>query len=167
MESKIVMVVKIFLFSLALGWSIHMIGDSFAAQVNETRIVQEKDTLLILEEEKTSLGEVRWVTATYYNPVPEQCNSNPLITASGRKIDLEKLRKEEIKWIAVSRDLLKTYKYGDVVRITCEHDPSIDGDYVIADTMNERFENMIDLLWHPDKKGKGKWKNVQIQKVLN
>lgn len=167
MESKIVLVVKIFLFSLALGWSIHMIGDSFAAQVYETRTVQENDTLLILEEEETNLGEVRWVTATYYNPVPEQCNSNPLITASGRKIDLEKLRKEEIKWIAVSRDLLKTYKYGDVVRITCEHDPSINGDYVIADTMNERFENMIDLLWHPDKKGKGKWKNVQIRKVLN
>ena len=166
MESKIIVVVKIFLFSLALGWSIHKIEDSYATRVNdETRIVQ--DTLLILEEEETNLGEVRWVTATYYNPVPEQCNSNHLITASGRKIDLEKLRKEEIKWIAVSRDLLKTYKYGDVVRVTCEHDPSINGDYVVTDTMNERFKNKIDLLWHPDKKGKGKWKNVQIRKVLN
>ena len=168
MESKIILVLKIFLISLVLGLTIHKIMDSLVQkEIDEVEILQE-DTLQAPEEEENVLGEdVRIVTATYYHPVPEQCDSDPLTTASGKKIDLEKLERGEIKWIAVSRDLLGTYEFGDIVKITCEHDPSINGEYEVTDTMNERFENTIDLLWHTSKKGKGKWKNVQISKVTD
>lgn len=160
METKVILVLRILLFSIALGWLLHIIGD--AVQETEATVQLNQDTLLITEEE---IGDVKIVTATYYNPVKEQCNSNPLITASGKEIDIELLEKGELKWIAVSRDLLKIYKYGDIVRITCDHDPSINGDYEITDTMHERFKNKIDLLWPVGMKGKGKWEGVQIAKL--
>lgn len=167
METKVILVLRILLFSIALGWSLHIIGDTVFLKNQETEAIVQlnQDTLLATEEEE--IGEVRIVTATYYNPVKEQCNSNPLITASGKKINIELLENGELKWIAVSRDLLKIYKYGDIVRITCDHDPSINGDYEITDTMHERFENTIDLLWPVGMKGKGKWEGVQIAKIIN
>ena len=165
METKVILVLRILLFSIALGWLLHIIGDTVFLKNQETEAIVQlnQDTLLVTEEE---IGEVRIVTATYYNPVKEQCNSNPLITASGKKINIELLEKGELKWIAVSRDLLRIYKYGDIVRITCDHDPSINGDYEITDTMHERFENTIDLLWPVGMKGKGKWEGVQIAKLI-
>lgn len=167
METKVILVLRILLFSIALGWSLHIIGDTVFLKNQETEVTVQlnQDTLLVTEEEE--IGEVRIVTATYYNPVKEQCNSNPLITASGKKINIELLENGELKWIAVSRDLLRIYKYGDIVRITCDHDPSINGDYEITDTMHERFENTIDLLWPVGMKGKGKWEGVQIAKIIN
>ena len=161
METKVILVLRILLFSIALGWLLHIIGDT--VQETEATVQLNQDTLLITEEE---IGDVKIVTATYYNPVKEQCNSNPLITASGKEIDIELLEKGELKWIAVSRDLLRIYKYGDIVRITCDHDPSINGDYEITDTMHERFENKIDFLWPVGMKGKGKWEGVQIAKII-
>ena len=162
METKVILVLRILLLSIALGWLLHIIGDTVFLK-KEAIVQLGQDTLLVTEEE---IGEVRIVTATYYNPVKEQCNSNPLITASGKKINIELLEKGELKWIAVSRDLLRIYKYGDIVRITCDHDPSINGDYEITDTMHERFENKIDLLWPVGMKGKGKWEGVQIAKII-
>ena len=164
METKVILVLRILLFSIALGWLLHIIGDTVFLKNQETEAIVQlnQDTLLVTEEE---IGEVRIVTATYYNPVKEQCDSNPLITASGKKINIELLESGELKWIAVSRDLLRIYKYGDIVRITCDHDPSINGDYEITDTMHERFENTIDLLWPVGMKGKGKWEGVQIAKI--
>jgi 3D (Asp-Asp-Asp) domain-containing protein len=165
MKTKVILVLQILLFSIALGWLLHIIGDT-VNQETEAIVQLGQDTLLVTEEEEEEIGEVRIVTATYYNPVKEQCNSEPLITASGKEINMELLEKGELKWIAVSRDLLRIYKYGDIVRITCDHDPSIDGDYEITDTMHERFENTIDLLWPVGMKGKGKWEGVQIAKVI-
>lgn len=165
METKVILVLRILLFSIALGWLLHIIGDTVFLKNQETEAIVQlnQDTLLVTEQE---IGEVRIVTATYYNPVKEQCDSNPLITASGKEINIELLENGELKWIAVSRDLLRIYKYGDIVRITCDHDPSINGDYEITDTMHERFENTIDLLWPVGMKGKGKWEGVQIAKII-
>jgi len=165
METKVILVLRILLFSIAIGWLLHIIGDTVFLKNQETEAIVQlnQDTLLVTEEE---IGEVKIVTATYYNPVKEQCDSNPLITASGKEINVELLEKGELKWIAVSRDLLRIYKYGDIVRITCDHDPSINGDYEITDTMHERFENTIDLLWPVGMKGKGKWEGVQIAKLI-
>lgn len=165
METKVILVLRILLFSIALGWLLHIIGDTVFLKNQETEAIVQlnQDTLLVTEEE---IGEVKIVTATYYNPVKEQCDSNPLITASGKEINIELLEKGELKWIAISRDLLRIYKYGDIVRITCDHDPSINGDYEITDTMHERFENTVDLLWPVGMKGKGKWEGVQIAKII-
>lgn len=82
------------------------------------------------------------VTATMYMPTVGQCDSTPLVTACGKKINPKKA--SEHKWIAVSRDLLKVFKYGDKVQLTNAGDK--DGVYTITDTMNKRFKNKIDIL---------------------
>lgn len=110
----------------------------------------------------------RKVTATRYNPVESQCNSQPLITADMSKISLSKLKRGKIRWIAVSRDLRKIYKYGDVVEIKAKKgdDNSINGLYEVHDTMNKRFTDRIDILTHIDNPhGQGKWEEVSIRLV--
>ena len=110
----------------------------------------------------------RKVTATRYNPVESQCNSQPLITADMSKISLSKLKRGEIRWIAVSQDLRKVYKYGDVVEIKAKDgdDKSINGLYEVHDTMNKRFTDRIDILTHIDNPhGQGKWEEVSIRLV--
>ncbi len=143
------------IISISLGYTAHLILD------RET----EDDTSLTSKEDLCENLPGHYVSATYYNPVAEQCWGDPLVTASGKRIDLEKLKRDEIKWIAVSRDLLAHYNYGDKVMLSCSDDPSIEGIYTIEDTMNKRFKNKIDLLWHTDKKGKGKWEGVHIRKI--
>ena len=110
----------------------------------------------------------RTVTATRYNPVESQCNDQPLITADMSKISLSKLKRGEIRWIAVSQDLRKVYKYGDVVEIKAKDgdDNSINGLYEVHDTMNKRFTDRIDILTHIDNPhGQGKWEGVSIRLV--
>ena len=102
------------------------------------------------------------VTVTKYNPVINQCDSDPLITADGSFIDTLKLGKGEIRWIAVSRDLRDTYHYGDTVYLSA-CDDSIDGYYVVRDTMNKRWKNRVDIL-SPCGDSLGKWENVYIYK---
>lgn len=102
------------------------------------------------------------VTATFYNPEKRQCDSNPLITADNSEICLKKLRKKRIKWIAVSRDLLGKYSFGDTVRVSGDSD--IAGIYEVHDTMNKRYTKRIDILTL-EKLEKGVWKNIKIEKV--
>lgn len=90
------------------------------------------------------------VRTTYYNPVESQCDSDPLVTADGSKINLRKLREGNLKWLAVSPDLLKEYPLGTKVRITSKKYPKISGIYVIHDVMNPRFRYSIDVLSHID-----------------
>lgn len=101
------------------------------------------------------------VTATVYQPVRGQCDKNPLITADGSKISLKHLKRGKLKWIALSRDLLREFKYGTRVSVHCKEDPSINGIYTVHDTMNKRWKRRIDIL---STKKTGKWK-VYIKKV--
>ena len=87
------------------------------------------------------------VIATYYNPTVNQCDSNPLITADGSKINLDKLKKKQIRWIAVSRDLLDHYKYGDKVLVR-SNNKVLNGVWIVKDTMNKRHKRRIDILTH-------------------
>lgn len=112
---------------------------------------------------KAPVKKKKTVTATVYNPVKEQTDDSPLATADGSKIDLKKLKKKRIKWIAVSRDLLKDYEYGAKVKITSEY-PSINGTYEVHDTMNKRFSNRIDIL-SAEKDSVGLYKEVKIETV--
>ena len=98
------------------------------------------------------------VTVTKYNPVVEQCDSDPFITADGSFIDTLKLRKGDLKWIAISRDLRKDYSYGDTVIIELESG-EIYGEYVVHDTMNPRWSFRVDIL-SPEGDSLGKWENV-------
>lgn len=125
------------------------------------------------QKEKTSFtrkikkdDKIFKVTVTKYNPVKEQCDDDPLITADNSKICLNNLNAGKLKWVAVSRDLRKHFKYGEKVIIKCDHDPSINGEYEVHDTMNPRYTRTIDLL-SPIGDTKGKWKDVEIKKARN
>jgi 3D (Asp-Asp-Asp) domain-containing protein len=98
------------------------------------------------------------VTLTTYNPVEAQCDSDPLVTADGTKIDLNKLKKGKIKYCAVSRDLLWCLPYGSVLEIEGH------GMYIVKDTMNERFNHCIDILQHVSEKNFKKTK-VKVVKI--
>jgi len=80
------------------------------------------------------------VTLTTYNAVVGQCDNDPLTTADGTKIDLKKLKKGEIKYAAVSRDLLWAIPLGSIIHIEGH------GYYEVRDTMNKRFNHYVDIL---------------------
>lgn len=86
------------------------------------------------------------VTATMYNPVVSQCDADPLITAGMYEIDPD--HASEHKWVALSRDMLTRwggeFDYGDTIKIEGAGDK--DGEYLVADTMNKRYRNRIDIL---------------------
>ena len=124
-------------------------------------IIEHKEKYLIKKKKEK---ETR-VTVTVYNPVREQCDSNPLITADGQKINLRKLNNGSLKWVAVSRDLLKTYKFGDKIRIRSEKYPEINGIYEVHDVMHKRHTLRIDIL-QPKVNGLyGKWNDVIVSRV--
>lgn len=100
----------------------------------------------------------KMVTLTVYNPVESQCDDTPLVTANGTKIDLEKLKKGEIKYCAVSRDLLPEIPYGSIIYIEGH------GEYEVVDTMNRRIKMGVDILQDVSEKGFKKT-NIRILKV--
>ncbi|HEU5290105.1 MAG TPA: hypothetical protein VFU05_05625 [Cyclobacteriaceae bacterium] len=105
---------------------------------------------------------------TVYNPTMRQCDRSPLVTASNSRIDKVKLGNQKIRWMALSRNLLKRWNgkfhYGDTVMVN-SGDPSIDGFWVIKDTMNKRYRNYGDLLFHSNIRSTGKWRKVEITRV--
>jgi hypothetical protein len=102
---------------------------------------------------------------TVYNPDRRQCDTSPLITASNHRINQNKLKSGAIRWMALSRDLLKRWggyiHYGDTVNLIAG-DPSIDGTWVVHDTMHRRFRNRGDLLFDAKVRSRGRWANVII-----
>ena len=98
------------------------------------------------------------VTITTYNAVRSQCDSSPLITADGTKIDNRKLNSGEQKIVAISRDLLHYIPLGSVIDIEGY------GRYEVRDTMNSRFNHSIDILQHSSKKNFKK-DNIKIKLV--
>ena len=98
------------------------------------------------------------VTITTYNAVRSQCDSSPLITADGTKIDHNKLKNGEQKIVAISRDLLYAIPLGSVIYVEGH------GRYKVRDTMNSRFKHRIDILQHSSKKNFKK-NNIKIKLV--
>lgn len=106
-------------------------------------------------------NEVYVVTATVYHATKGQCDSTPLVTASGAKITSADSAYGH-RYIAVSRDLLDVFPYGTIVEVSgCGE---LDGVYTVVDTLNKRYKGRIDLLINPDMKC-GKWEGVRIKKV--
>lgn len=106
----------------------------------------------------TPKGITTHVTVTCYHPVKEQCDDSPLITADGSKIDLHKLKKGDIKWCAISRDLLWLFPKNKPKRVYIEGH----GYYEVRDVMNKRFNHRLDILQHPDNKKLILDKNVKV-----
>lgn len=85
---------------------------------------------------------------TVYHPVKAQTDDTPLITSDGSRIDLRKLKRREIRWCAISRDLLWLFPKDRPKRIHIEGL----GVYEVRDTMNKRFDHRVDILLHPSDK---------------
>jgi len=81
------------------------------------------------------------VTATAYNSTPAQTSyEHPGITAWGDSIT------PGVKWIAVSRDLLKKgLDYNTLVKID-----TFKGVYLVKDKMHPRWQNRIDIYMGED-----------------
>ena len=86
------------------------------------------------------------VTITTYNAVRSQCDSSPLITADGTKIDHNKVKSGKQRIVAISRDLLYAIPLGSLIYVEGH------GYYEVRDTMNSRFKHRIDILQHSSKK---------------
>jgi len=102
--------------------------------------------------------------ATTYNAEVNQCDSDPLTTADGSRIDLDKLANGQLRWCALSRDLIwdeyrqsihaegfrGLFEFGDTITVYSKTCPQINGKWTIHDTMNKRYTKSIDFLIHPD-----------------
>ena len=90
------------------------------------------------------------VTATAYEAVINQTDSEPLVTADNSRIP--KGYGSHTRWLALSRDLLRPwggpFEFGDRVRVQ-GISPALDGVYTIHDTMNRRYNHCLDVLVHP------------------
>lgn len=98
------------------------------------------------------------VTLTCYQPLSSQCDDSPLITADGSKINLNKLEKGDIKWCAISRDLLWLFPKDRPKRVYIEGH----GVYEVRDKMNKKWEHRIDILIHPKDQTRFCKKNVKV-----
>ena len=129
-----------------------------------SRIQNEPTEISLVEEETPIILE----TLTVYNPTIHQCDMTPLITASNAKIDTIKLKRQQLRWMALSRNLLKRWKgnfnYGDTVKLFVG-DPQIDGLWIIQDNLNKKYKDRGDLLFDRSIRSLGMWKNVRISKV--
>jgi 3D (Asp-Asp-Asp) domain-containing protein len=113
-----------------------------------------------IDEYTSSVAPSEVVTVTTYTPTVEECDSTPLITASGFKINERNPRRHRI--VAVSRDLKRKYKFGTKLRI--KGAGKYDGTYTVRDVMNKRFRKRIDIL--VGKKDKQtKVKKVKVYKI--
>ena len=114
-------------------------------------------TLLLISI--TLSAQVTHVTLTYYQPVKAQCNSEPLVTSDGSKINLHHLKHNRIKWCAISRDLLWLFPKDKPKRVYIEGY----GVYEVKDVMNKRHNHCIDILIHPKDSRRVKKDNVKIK----
>ncbi len=87
------------------------------------------------------------VTASAYNSLAYQTNSNPQITAFGDSL------KPGLKYIAVSRDLQALgLDYNTPVKIE-----GLEGIYLVKDRMHSRWKNKIDIYMGTDVKAAKHW----------
>jgi 3D (Asp-Asp-Asp) domain-containing protein len=94
------------------------------------------------------------VTATAYNSVAWQTSyEHPKITAWGDSI------KPGVKWIAVSRDLLrKGLRHNTMVKID-----TFEGIYLVKDKMHYRWRNRIDIYMGKDIEKAKEWGRRKVQ----
>lgn len=104
--------------------------------------------------------------ASTYNCEVSQCDSDPLTTADGSRIDLDKLANGELRWCALSRDLIWDeerqklhgydttvfrgfFEFGDTIIVESISSPQINGKWCVRDCMNKRYKRSIDFLFDP------------------
>ena len=97
------------------------------------------------EELNKNKDNVHNVTVTMYQPVPEQTDSTPNITADGTVIKVD--RASEYRYVAVSQNMLVKnggfLKFGDYVWVDAGKKSGV---YQVRDVMNKRYTDRIDIL---------------------
>jgi 3D (Asp-Asp-Asp) domain-containing protein len=93
------------------------------------------------------------VTATAYNSVPEQTDSDPLMAAWGDSLA------PGMKVIAVSRDLIPV-GLGRHTPVKIEGFPDV---YIVLDKMNKRWEKRIDIYMGNDLEAARAWGARQVE----
>ena len=92
----------------------------------------------------TVMGQTYTVSATKYHP---GMGGAGWVTASGDRIDNAKLKKYEIRWVALSPDLFnKGFRLGDTIEVSCDRVPKLNGKWVVKDRMGRRTHMKIDFL---------------------
>lgn len=128
------------------------------------KLTYEKMPMLSTEKKDESIR----VSVSIYHATVGQTDSTPLVTASNRTIDTNKLREGRLKWVALSHNLLKRFggpfDYGDKIRIIGVN-KKLDGIYLVHDCMNKMYRNKVDILVHETHGKYGYWKDVKIIKV--
>lgn len=72
-------------------------------------------------------------------------------TADGSKISKKKLYDYELRWVALSHDMLKVFNYGDTVRVESDN-PHLNGLWIVKDKMHKKYKKRIDfMLPHTEK----------------
>lgn len=76
------------------------------------------------------------------------------VTASGSRINNQKVKNGEHRWVALSPDMFKKhgYKLGDRIRVECDN-PALRGHWIVKDKMANYKKNSIDFLFTRDMKG--------------
>ncbi|MDO7173561.1 3D domain-containing protein [Mariniflexile sp. AS56] len=92
------------------------------------------------------------VTASAYNSLKSQTNSNPHITAFGDSL------KPGLNYIAVSRDLFRK----GLIRDTPVKIKGFDSIFYVKDRMHSRWENKIDIYMGIDVKAAKKWGRKKV-----
>lgn len=104
--------------------------------------------------------------ATTYNVDVQQCDSDPFTTADGSVIDPIKLKTNQLRWCALSRDLICDeerqklhdydtsifrgfFRFGDTIVVKSISSPQINGKWCVRDCMNKRYKRSIDFLFDP------------------
>lgn len=159
------------LFGRILPLATFCLGMFTMSFINNKEVIIVKESVKHIHETvnvDTPSVEVSGITGTYYNAVPEQCDGSPLVTADGSKIDLTKLKNWDIRWVALSRNLLSRwggpFDYGDTIYV--QHKNSkIKGYWVVHDTMNKRAVNKIDFLVSLDNEFPGKTHDIILSKL--
>ena len=97
---------------------------------------------------------------TFYNAVVAQCDNDPFTTADGSHIDVKKLNKGELRWVALSQDLIDdaykarrhpglfkgNFEFGDTITVESKKYSCMNGCYVVRDVMNRRYRKSMDFL---------------------
>ena len=156
-RSGVLIICCAFLIALLIPWNM----DSKEGSYTLIRHIPEKVS------PDTSVSKIIEVSGTVYNPVVGQCDGSPLHTADGSFIDTILLRQGEIRWLAISQDLLVNnggpYKLGDTIYVH-HPNPKIRGQWVIHDCMNPRVKRYLDFLQPVGSTDIGNATNILISK---
>ena len=93
----------------------------------------------------TTVAEDYTLRATKYHP---GMGGAGWVTASGARIDNKKLKRYEIRWVALSHDMFREcgFRMGDTIEVTCDRVPKLNGKWVVKDRMGRRTHMKIDFL---------------------